>query len=755
MRGWFSDIRKDPGRLGKHSLALLTLLASGFFLWAVQWRIATYVCGNDPMLYIRAARTLLRPDFYGAEAVRQALTFVAPGYPLFLAGVIGLFGPLSPYWINVVVLTAALPVVWFVFRRLMGSARAAAFSLLALLWIIFSGHPLHAPFLLYPFRETPRLALIFVAYAWLLIGMKTDGWRRGAGLLAASFSLLAACSIREPSALVLPGLVLGLGGLSGTWRGRVQAWTWFLAPWLLAGAAAAVALVVLSIGDFSQFSVMRYLGNHHVALERARDMLVWFPQRAGGVPGLVLIALGLARALWKSRVLLAWFLLPAGLFFGFCAYMQMHDRYFLTSLLFLVVFAGYGLDGVCRLVERGLARLPASGSRWSRSGSILLTGGLWLLLVAGLARTPQRLGVWGPAVSASEVRGWQTLVAGLEPGPDGRVHIAVEQRARYLEDMLMSYTDAALLDPKQMEDWPADWGVAHYFDPVNSRALWSTQQWLMHLKVFADRLIEHRADLLPVGVGEADLHQIGAGRYAQYRIVPWQAGRHEQAVALVPGVDQVLWLDFGGSDPALRKEVRIQDAASGEVWSRHELAGNGLQALFLSGEAVRSEAALLSVQGEGPFPSRPIVAVARGDEPVAFDLGRDRRISSNFLFPERKPDDEKPFCPFFSAARDLPLKLPPVHADVSVGWDMALAGKIPAGAAVWRLPAGAGDPAESPCEVDSAAGRIRCAGAGGETIRLRLVAAEPGGAPIHLDLTSVEFRARRQVGRGEKIAGNE
>lgn len=755
MLGWFSDFRKDPGRLGRHGFALLTLLASGVFLWFAQWRIVTYVCGNDPMLYIRAARTLLRPDFYGAEAVRQALTFVAPGYPLFLAGVIGLFGPLSPYWINAVVLTAALPVMWFVFRRLMGSARAAAFSLLALLWILFSGHPLHAPFLLYPFRETPRLTLVFISYALLLIVMKMDGWRRIAGLVAASFSLLAACAIREPTALVLPGLILGLGGLSETWRGRFQSWAWFLAPWLLAGIAAALALAMLSIGDFSQFSVMRYLGNHHVALERAREMLAWYPQRAGGTLGLALIALGLVRALWKSRVLLAWFFVPAALFFAFCAYMQMHDRYFLTSLIFLVVFAGYGLDGLCRLAERGFARLPARLSRFSQLGSLLLTGGLWIVLVAGLARTPQRLGVWGPAVTASEVRDWQALVAGLEPGPDGRVRIAVEQRARYLEDMLMSYTDAVLLDPKQMEDWPADWGVAHYFDPVNSRALWSTQQWLMRLKVFADRLIEHREDLIPVGEGEEGLLRIGAGRYAQYRIAPWQAGRHEQSVALVPGVDQVIWLDFGRSDPALRKEVRIQDAASGEVWGRHELAGNGLQALFISGEMVRSEAAILSVQGDGPFPSRPVIAVARGDEPVAFDLGRDRRISSNFLFPERKPDDEKPYCPLFSAARDLPLKLPPLLAGVPVRWELVLNGKVPAGATVWRLPAESGDAAELPCEVDSAAGQIRCEGAGGESIRLRLVAAESGGEPIHLDLTSVEFRARRQVGRGEKIAGNE
>ena len=755
MLGWFSDIRKDPGRLGQRGLAIWTLLAAGLFLWRVQWRIATYVCGNDPMLYIRAARTLLRPDFYGAEAVRHALTFVAPGYPIFLAGVIKLFGPLSPYWINAVVLTVVLPLMWFVFRRLMGSAQAAAFAMLGWLWIIFSGHPLHAPFLLYPFRETPRLALVFVSYASLLVGMGSAGWRRRGGLLGAGLLLMAACAIREPSALVLPGLLLGLGGLSRSWRGRFRAWGWFLAPWIVAGGAAGVVLSAISIQDFSQFSVMRYLGNHGVALERAGKMMIWFPQKAGGWLGLFLIALGLARAAWKSRVLLAWFLFPAVLFFAFCAYMQMHDRYFLTSLLFLVVFAGYGLDGLCRLVERGFSALPARGSRWARPGSILLTGGLLILLSTGLVRTTRQVAVWGPAVTAAEVRAWQALVSHLDPSPDGRVRIAVEQRARYLEDMLMSYTDAELLDPKQMEAWPAGWAPAHYFKPLNHKALWATPQWLMYLKVFADRILEHRADLLPVGEGEDGIRLIGAGRYAQHRLAPWRAGRREQFVALVPGVDQILWLDFGGSDPALRKNIQIQDAGSGEVWSCHELDGNGLQALFLSGAGVLGEKALLSADGDGPFPSRPVVAAVRGDEPVTFDLGRDRRLSSNFLFPERKPDDERPSCPFFSTARDLPLKLPPVLADVPIRLEMVLNGKIPAGGAVWRLPVLAGDPEETPCDVDAGAGRIRCEGAGGESILLRLVAAERGGAPVHMELTSVEFRARRQVGRGGKIGGNE
>ena len=136
-------------------------------------------------------------------------------------------------------------------------------------------------------------------------------------------------------------------------------------------------------------------------------------------------------------------------------------------------------------------------------------------------------------MTAAEVRAWQALVSHLDPSPDGRVRIAVEQRARYLEDMLMSYTDAELLDPKQMEAWPAGWAPAHYFKPLNHKALWATPQWLMYLKVFADRILEHRADLLPVGepfrqsawdgAKQQLLDTVSARRYAAARIVQSRA----------------------------------------------------------------------------------------------------------------------------------------------------------------------------------------------------------------------------------------
>lgn len=649
--------------LYRHGLTILALLLAGIFLFLVQWRVVTYVCGNDPMLYIRAARVLLQPELYGAEAVRHAMTFVAPGYPVFLAGVIKLFGDLAPYWSNMVVLMAALPLMWFVFRKLMGSERAAAFSILALLLIIFSGHPLHAPFLLYPFREVPRMFLVYLAYGFLLVGMVPKGNRRLL-ILAASFSLLAACAIREPSVLVLPGMLLGMAGLASSWKGRCHAWAWFLVPWLLGAAVAGFIVSQYALADFSQFSVLHYLGNHDVALARIKQMLAWFPERASWI-GLILMVLGIARATRSSWVLLAWFFVPGMLFFVFYAYMHMHDRYFLTTLLFLAVFAGYGLDGVCRGVEHVLSRLfPYFG--WPRHVSPLLTGAVLLMFAVGLAWTSQEMSAWGPKMRASQVRSWQALVSSLEPSPDGRIRIAVEQRARYLEDMLLSYTDADLLDPKRIDQWPGDWEVAHYFWPLNRQALWATPQWLMYLEVFAHRLMEHRMNLELVGGVETVIHRIGGGEYAPHRLSPWRIGPHKQLLDVVLREDHVIWLDWGASDPILDKEIVLREPDTDKELLRLNAEGNGLQALFLPAEIVSATPIKLEVHAPGPLPARPVIAAIQATEAQIFFLGSDRRLSTNLLFPEMSPRNTEPGFQMLSLRGSLAFKAPRLLSTVPV-----------------------------------------------------------------------------------------
>jgi hypothetical protein len=453
---------------------------------------------------------------------------------------------------------------------------------------------------------------------------------------------------------------------------------------------------------------------------------------------------GIVRAGWQSRILLAWFLLPSGLFFGFCAYMQMHDRYFLTALLFLAVFAGYGLDAAICGIE-GASRRLGLREPWLRSARLVLTTCASVALAAGLVRTPGRLSVWGPTVRAAEVREWQALVAGLEPSADGRVRVAVEQRARYLEDVLLSYTDVDVLDPKELDRWPRDWAPAHYFRPLNRRAQWATPQWLMYLKVHAHRIIEHRLDLISVGGGEGATHSIGAGRYAQYRIAHWLPGRHEQRFDVVPGVDHTLWLDFGASDNAAPATVQVVDAITGETWSRHETGGAGLRAVFLAGAQVRGTNAILVVEAESALPSAPMVALSHGSEPAVFDLGRDRRLSTNLWFPQRDPGDTEPFCPVLRSARDLSVRTPKALAEGLLRWHVTLRGDFAQLGPGWKLLVASVDQPSVSCDV----GGDRCEvpfPVGHETwVSLRLVAPATTDGPRDMDLTAIQFLARRPV----------
>lgn len=653
-------------------LPMLAVLGLGtVFLCSVHQRILTYVCGNDPMYYIRAARVLLAPELYSHETLVRALTFVAPGYPLILAAAIALFGPLSPYWVNLCFLLATLPLMWLVFRRLMGSDRAAAFSLLGLLLIAFRSHELNAPYLLYPFRETTRVFFVYLAFACLVHGVRRES-ARGTWVLGASLALLAGCAIREPTALVMPGMVLGLGGLSSTWRLRLKTWGWFWLPWVVVAGIAAVVLSRVPLSDISQFSVVRYLGGHDVAIARGKEMLGWFPARVGWL-AVALMLLGTGRALWRARILCAWFLLPGILLFVFCAYMQMHARYFLSALLFLAVFAGYGLDGLCAALER-----LGGKTRFFSKVRPALTWVCVGLLAAGLFQTARHVKMWGPEVKAASVREWQALVSRLEPAADGRVRVAVEQRTRYLEDLLLAYTDAELLDPKQIDAWPARWAPAHYFRPLNGRALYAAPQWLMWLKILAHRILEDRLDLLPVDSASSAVHTIGAGRYERYLLRPWAAGSHEQVFSLEPGRGGVLWLDWGATPDSATRTVSIRNAQTGARWFARALAGSGLQAIRLPGGVVDGGAGTLSVESSSPLPARPLFSVVGASGPQEFAIDKDRRVSLNRLLAVTPESLIENVTAQWAVGQSRRFQAPALHSDAGGGWSVCFRGTIEA-----------------------------------------------------------------------------
>ena len=638
-------------------LLCLTSGSAALFLCRAHHEVMTYVCGNDPMLYMRAARVVLHPDIYGREALIDALSFVAPGFPLLLAACMAVFGDLSAYWLNLVLLIVTAPVMWLLFNRIMRSPQAASVTVLGWLMIVMGGHHLSVPHMMYPFRETSRLLCVLLCYLLLFHGASTS---RRWSLIGGGALLVLACGIREPSVLILPGALLGLGLLKQGRVERFRACAWTLLPF---GVAAAVGLVVamsLGIVGSAQMSAASYLLNHDVALERILKMLPWFPAQTGWI-GLGLIVVGVVRSARRAPVMLAWFLLPAVLFFVFYAYMQMHIRYFLTAMVFLAPFAGYGVDGLVALM---LSRIPGSVVRArAQIASVIVC---FAIAGVSLANVTRDLNPWGPEVNRAEVRAWQNRVSALTPGPDGRVRIVLEQRCRYLEDLLLGYTDAELMDPKAIDQWGDNWAPAHYFKPLDRGALYATPQWLEHLQVFAHRSIASRHNLLPVA-SEHDAASIslGYGHFEQMELRPWTIGPHSFSFTVPGQSDALLWLNMGVAEAAPRATVTLF-SGDGAVALEHDIAGSGFSLVHIPAGLLPSGTGRGRLSGKGPLPINPVADCRAFGDALFLDMGPERPLAANRLYPRLKPRSVDLFPLRLRHSHDQEFLAPDLYADATV-----------------------------------------------------------------------------------------
>jgi hypothetical protein len=641
---------------------ILYFAVGATFLALVQHSVLVYVCGNDPMLYINAARIILRPGLYGHADLIHALTFVAPGYSLILAAAIGLFGELSPYWVNLAFFIALLPLLGALLIRLMHTERATVFSIAGMLLIVFGSHYIHASWLLYPFREIPRLFFTFSAYLMLLKG--TEGKPSPGWLLGASGAFLFACTIREPTLFVLPGMVLATIAMARCWLEVWKALLWLAIPICIAFLLLAAALLYIKIPltDLSQFNVMRYLLNWGAFRVNSAKMLSWLPDYIGWL-GIALVIGGVLRAIRSARVMLALFLLPSILFFIFYSFMQAHIRYFLTSLFFISIFAGYGLDGLVVLAAN-LFRNKRGRNVFNHTATIVVGFSLAILLF----QTALSRQAWGPPVGAREVKQWKRTIENLTKAPNGRINIAVEQRCRYLEDIILSYTDANILDPKKIEEWTDDCYPAHYFRPLNRAALYSELQWLDHQKVYAHRIIADKMNLLPVANAHDRPHKLGGGEFEQYIVKPWQPGHHTQTFFVNTNTDQIVWLDWGSSDAESEKTITIGNAANGKIWLKHRISGNGLCAILLTGKQVDGEKCRLIVDSEKPVPARPVIDVTSASNGKTFDLKSRRILSVSHLF-DGVSDTTIERYPFvLSCQETMKLTLPELFHTIPSGW---------------------------------------------------------------------------------------
>jgi hypothetical protein len=348
---------------------------------------------------------------------------------------------------------------------------------------------------------------------------------------------------------------------------------------------------------------------------------------------------------------------------------------------------------------------------------------------------------WGPQVTARDVRTWQARVAGLPPGPDGRTRIAVEQRSRYLEDLLMSYTDVEFADPKGVARWPASYFPVHYFHPMNRGALYATLQWMDGRQVYADRLMEYRVDLLPVDEDAEGSARVGAGRFKPYVVHPREAGLHMQEFAVTAAVDSVVWIDLGNSEAGVPKRLTISDAVSAEPWVQHSIEGNGLQAIFLPGNRVAGTRAVLRLDSEAATPARPVVTAAPAEQVVFFALGDERRLSLGCLFPDEGATPERMLSPLRSD-RDRRFRAPLLHSDEPVVWRVAFELGIDRGGSV----AVGATFDDGRCVVRDAQSGTNTAPIlmrPGEPCRMRLVRPDPASPRIASPLFRVGFAVRK------------
>lgn len=643
-------------------------LAAWLFCLAIlvlaAWQIRTAVSGQDDATHRIFARTILTADRASPE-FRQALTHIAPGWPLFLALAIRAAGPWVTTWINVALAGLLLGLYLLVLRRVFRDDRAAGLGLLATLLILLRGYTLNAHFLLYAFRETP--SFLFVAAGWLIF-LLADSRRRPALFFAGGCAFVIAAAMREPAVCGAIGPYLWL--LCRRREDRVSRKGCFIGailPWLLAGGAWLVARQLAggaSSGQWQWWSA-RLLHTpapaFWIAYGHSLRALLGFLWEALGFPWLLLGVLGVA-GLRRNRAALWFFLFSALAYLLLYATYTAHRRYALAVLLPLCPFAAYGLHLAIEKLSVFSARLfrrPIAGP-----ARILAA----VLLAAGLVRTARGLQSWGPRIARHDVEQFGRDFREVARPED---LVVIEPICRHLGETLIYHLSHRPADPARAG---TEGGAKRcfYLEPL-TRDCFPPGSFRRELAGSASRRLRYRYDVQARTGPDGRLLELalGGGRYGVYEVRPWSATNVSARVTLPAGNTVVLWLDFkdATSNSARRVEIRADAGAPLASWLVED--ARFLQA-FIFEKPAELRSAVVDVSGHLPGPADFIYAVVPAGKPARFDAG-----------PLRSPSLEHWFEPsFVGTALAMPthqggrLRPPPVHGSYR-SLNLALGMKAP------------------------------------------------------------------------------
>ncbi len=192
--------------------------------------------------------------------------------------------------------------------------------------------------------------------------------------------------------------------------------------------------------------------------------------------------------------------------------------------------------------------------------------------------------------------------------------------------LVLHHAHSPLVWPEMLRDGPPSGAV--FLQPLN-RACFTDARVQRGGARVEEWLRQHGRLAPPEEGGASDTFELGEGRYRLLRFVAWTDGVPTIAEGALEWPDDAaaLWLDLR-SAPVGRWTFRWRPRDGGAdpeiVWTGD---GNGLHVLAIP-ETIRGRAGGWRLQGEGPVPDEPVAAIQRGDEPVRFELGPQRRLSA-------------------------------------------------------------------------------------------------------------------------------
>lgn len=574
-------------------------------LWVVQFRILTYVTGQDPFTYTRLAMDIVKAGF-GLESIREVASFIMPGYPLLLAAVILVAGPLAVAWVNVVLLSIIFLLLFRLVRRWDMGGWAFSIIGLCLIWLIFRHGPLNPHFLFYAFRGPAQLLCIVAAFS-LVVDSGPGLWSGRLRLSAACGLLLIGALIRETALLAWPALAAWMLGSAEWRRHRLQGIGWLAAPLVAAGAGVGLLFLGMGWDPHTQAGLwLRALLDGGMAGFQFRlqsYLHILFVLEWGWIgTGLFIAGLWGLRRRWNA--LLLW-IVPAVLWILFYSGYGIHRRFLLDSLFLLSVVSAIGawyvIDGIGRL-------FPAH----VRKAIPVVAAVLMLFLNAQVIA---HMVMWGPRIHRADIRRFVETVR-VHADDDRRIY--GEGRCPYLVETLMVYARTNPGDLWDRIDELTAETTLLYLQPT------SRDHWRGGGMATAPQVL-HQADLVPLYKDDGTVVRVDLAdlTYELFHVRAWHQVRVKERIGDA-AADGLFWLDFQSSDPEATRTISVRDAVGAVVASWTVADGNGLIPFALPDTAEDAGTLTVVVESTSPLPASLVTRPNAAHDPNGFTLVDER-----------------------------------------------------------------------------------------------------------------------------------